>query len=129
MKMTMGDFLDRWTILRMKARADLGARTEWLQYESEMFLLAGSERWQEHKATMIELISRLVEANAKIWLLEAEMRHDNRGSADVDSLAMAEYGRKALEIRDHNKLRVSAKNEINKIFGDAQDKKVEHASQ
>jgi hypothetical protein len=43
-------------------------------------------------------------------------------------MPLEEVGKRALEIRDHNKLRIAAKREIDIFYGHAPDVKVEHAS-
>ncbi len=126
MEMKMSDILDRWTILRMKARFDEDARKELSLFDAEYI------KMQSHRmaSTLNTLTVDLMEANAKIWENEASIRKEfsNDPTAGQD-LDLEEIGRRAIIIRNHNKLRIEAKVKIDKILGNFPDNKVNHASQ
>ena len=61
--------------------------------------------------------------NSDIWNLEAAIRNEDK------SLTYEEIGRRAIKIREYNKERIKAKNEITKLVGGYLEKKVKHASQ
>ena len=126
--MKTSDILDRWTILRMKARFDDCAKTELKAYTDELAALAKSEAWRRHYMFMTEAVVQLAEANGKIWVCEAAIRQEYNNDPARKDLSLEEIGRRALEIRGYNKLRVEAKQAIDTIFGDVPDKKVDHAS-
>jgi len=129
MEMKKSDLLDRWTILTMKARIDPAAKVEYGQYNEEVSkLLAVAPIKLMDPFLLIVMIVQLMEANAKIWAKESALR--NGLSADGRDVApLAEIGKTALEIRELNKLRVSAKHEIDRLYGELPDVKVDHASQ
>ena len=63
-----------------------------------------------------------MESNAKIWMLEGDIRKGKK-------MPLEEVGRRAILIRDHNKDRVAAKEQIDLMFGHTPDVKVDHASE
>ena len=111
MKMTIGDMVDKWTILRMKVRLSEESKDEFNAY---------NEEFTRYKFPP-DMLADLVEANSKIWVLESEIRNGRE-------LPLDEVGRRALMIRDLNKQRIEAKNRINDIFKDYKEHKVNHAS-
>ena len=100
MKMTQGEFLDRLSILILRAVKDK-APAELINYLKE-FKVNDSDR-----------LMQLLEINNQIWQLESDIRRGKEGE-----LGLQEVGRRALKIRDLNKLRVQLKGET----------KVDHAS-
>jgi hypothetical protein len=126
-RMKQSDVLDRWTILMMKARADPGAGAELAEYHAEaynIFTDLADEAVAGHSGCFEKLIlpaMRLMEANAKVWVLESAIRNGN-------DMPPEEVGRRAIEIREHNKLRVAAKREIDVLYNQTPDVKVDHAS-
>jgi len=130
MEMKESDFLDRFTILRMKARFDDAAKRELVQYTQELERMVETERWKVLPTVIISAIVQLAEANGKIWLTEAAIRKEfpNDPSAGTE-LDLSEIGKRALEIRDYNKLRVEAKKAIDRAFDQIPENKVDHASQ
>lgn len=65
----------------------------------------------------------LLAANARVWELESEIRQGKEGS-----LGVAEVGRRALKIREHNGERITAKNLIASEAGQSQEIKIQHLS-
>ena len=71
------------------------------------------------------ILKKLYEVNGKIWDLEADIRKGKEGE-----LGLEEVGRRAIEIRNLNKTRISIKNEITEVTGSGfKDVKVNHASE
>jgi len=144
MEMKVSDLLDRWTILRMKARYDDSAKKELIVFDQEVQKLfkADLENYRPGEmprtftSTFLNALLSLQEANAKTWENESAIRNEYaKDPANTvknfksEQEYLIEVGRKALAIRDYNKIRISAKNLIDKLFGQIPDVKVNHASQ
>ena len=128
MEMPLAEIFDRISILKLKiervnephlkneleyAMHHLNLRIEQLKKIGTYFDL--KEEW----------INKLHEVNGKIWDLESDIRKGKEGE-----LGLEEVGRRAIEIRNLNKIRISIKNEITEITGSGfKDVKVNHASQ
>ena len=126
MKMSHGEMFDRWTILRMKARLDPDAAKDLERYDAEIDPIFNAGDCVE----ILGHIAQLAEANAKIWLTEASIRQEYKDDpAAQQVLSLDEVGKRALEIRGYNRLRVEAKKALDILFGDTPDNKVDHASQ
>lgn len=126
--MKVSDILDRWCILKMKARYDECAKKELVLFDAEAGkIFRGSN---DGGMELISLVLDLMEANAKTWENEAAIRKEyDKDASSILELDLSEIGRRAMVIRGHNKQRVEAKAKIDAIFGQIPDKKVEHASQ
>jgi hypothetical protein len=111
MKVSIGDIFDKWSILRMKVKLSEDVREEYEEYVKE---LAG--------IPLNDSVFDLIEINSKMWILEADIRNGKE-------MPLEEVGKRALQIRDLNKIRIEAKNKINEIFGDYQEIKINHASE
>jgi len=112
--MTVGDLFDKWSILRMKSRLIGEGLDEHFAVLNEI---------QQFDFSKINLyVFDLIEANSKIWILESDIRNGK-------DMPLEEVGRRALQIRDINRMRIEAKNKINEIFGDYQEIKINHASE
>ena len=71
-----------------------------------------------------EYVNKLKEINGKIWDLESDIRKGKE-----QELGLEEIGRRALKIRDLNKIRVGYKNEMVKKYGEGfEDIKINHGS-
>ena len=152
MEMKMSDFLDRWTILQMKARFDENAKKELAIYDKELLETFKKDQAEvrpstpeaglvrTHSLYFLKSILELMESNGKIWEHEAGIRNEfnkdpaNQGDqtvkdgVDLTQEQLAEIGRKTLRIRELNKMRVNAKKKIDTIFGQIPDTKVSHQS-
>jgi len=132
MEMNEGEVFDRWTILKMKRRFDQKAESEFRRFDEEVMALLTAKRYGSQKE-MTDLVNHMVdlmEANAKIWNLEASLRQEFKDDPNnTGEVTDAEFGRRAKAIREHNKLRVEAKAKIDRLFGRVPDVKVNHASQ
>lgn len=136
MEMNPSEVFDKWSILQMKTRFELGLQDTYFRYCSEVHVLlyqivaGGRASRPVIELDILTSIAKLIEANSKIWLLEATIRNEyprdpaNRGK-EPD---LAEIGRAALLIREINGMRIQAKNEIDSYFGVEPERKAEHAS-
>ena len=145
----MSDVLDRFTILRMKKRFDNRAEPEYKEIEQEV-LQNILQMPDGAKTTDIVLtLLDLMEANAKTWENEAAIRRETPNDpSNTGAVAMSpdnaskttavvippdnvliEIGRRALIIRWHNKRRLEVKADVDRMFGQKSDVKVEHASE
>ena len=117
----------------MKARFDKNAKIEVLKYNDEIiemiYLFGYPQDKYDNAVDFITSVMKLMEANSKIWQLEASIRQEySTDDQAKEVLSMAEIGRRALAIRDLNKLRNEAKKEIDMLYGEITDNKVDHAS-
>lgn len=115
MKVAISDILDRYSIsLLKKERANAENQTEIEELEKEMRKYKNIE---EH-------VEKLIDVNGKIWDLESDIRRGKEGE-----LGLEEVGRRAIAIRELNKIRVGYKNNIVDIFKEGyKDIKINHAS-
>ena len=100
MKMSHGELLYRLSILILRAVKDK-TPVELIGY------------FKEFKGKDSDTLIRLLEVNNQIWQLESDIRKGKEGQLSIE-----EVGRRALMIRDLNKVRVQLKGET----------KVDHAS-
>jgi hypothetical protein len=126
--MNPGEVADRWTILRMKA--DVSGE---MAKERDSYAIAVTELSEKVAGPssfhLLCSMMQLMEANARIWMLEASIRKEFPDDPTAgEELGLAEIGARALQIRDFNKKRVEAKREIDLIFGATPDVKIDHPS-
>lgn len=115
MKYPTGDLYDRYTIELLKrdrANADNGD-----------FLLELLTEIKKRGPELSQYVQELYTVNGKIWDLESDIRRGKEGE-----LGLEEVGRRALQIRDLNSIRISIKNYISEEFEEFQEKKYNHAS-
>ena len=130
-KMKASEIADRFSILAMRAKFSPDAEKELESYSEEMTVLSRVADTNGSLREFILAIVSLGEANAKVWGLESAIRNEfpadpaNGGKA----LDLAEIGKRAIAIREHNKDRLEAKKKIDVIFGEIPDTKVNHASE
>ena len=130
MNMPEGEVCDRYTILRMKARLDAKSAILLKQYDKEFRVIMEHAVQTGFEDVLMDRMLMLQEANSRIWMLEASMRKEFKDDpAAQEELDMAEFGKRALAIRDINKFRVKAKADIDELFGRIVESKVEHASE
>ena len=120
--MPLAEVLDRLVIVKLKMER---VKTEDKRSEYEFYLNV----LENYKKNGIEIkqewIDRLYQANAQIWDLESDIKRGKEGE-----LGLEEVGRRAIKIREINKIRISIKNEIVEATGSGfKDIKVNHASQ
>ena len=120
MKMPIGEILDRYSIAILKkerANAENQQEIEDLTKEIESYK-------STHNEFVEDLIGKLIEINGKIWDLESDIRKGREGE-----LGLEEVGRRAIKIREFNKIRVGYKNDTVEVFGEGyKDIKMNHAS-
>jgi len=98
-----GDFYDRLSILYLK-RERQEDYTDDGEIEELERVVKRCASWDQ------DLFVRLEEVNGRIWDLESDLRLGKEGL-----LGLEEVGRRALKIRDLNKLRIELRNEINRV--------------
>lgn len=115
MKMPISEIADRYSIALLKhERADADNQIEIHTLHKEL---------TEYTNAM-DFVSKLKEVNGQIWDLESDIRKGKERE-----LGLEEVGRRAIAIRELNKIRVSYKNEMVKIYGEGfEDIKMNHAS-
>lgn len=116
MKMAISEIVDRLSIATLKhQRTTVDMTREISLYSKELINYDGIEKF-------IEL---LIDINGKIWDLEADIR---LGKENI--LGLEEVGRRALLIRDLNKIRVGYKNELVELYNEGfKDIKINHVSE
>jgi hypothetical protein len=120
MKMPIGEILDRYSIAILKkerASAENQQEIEDLTQEIESYK-------ETHGEFINDKIDKLIEINGMIWDLESDIRKGREGE-----LGLEEVGRRAIKIREFNKIRVGYKNDVVEVFGEGyKDIKMNHAS-
>ena len=122
MEMPLPELLDRLVIVRLKAE-----RIKDKEKEEELKFYINELEEYKKKGIVVkgEWLQMLYDINGKIWDLESDIRKGKEGE-----LGLMEVGRRAIEIRNLNKLRISIKNEITEVTGSGfKDVKVNHASE
>lgn len=115
--MSLADVVDRFTISCLKME-----RIDFNSFVEEVCLL-----WEEisnHTPLINPYIKALFKINSYMWDLESSIR---RGQDH--QLGLQEIGRRALLIRNTNRVRVSIKNKLSYKFGGFQDAKVNNAAE
>jgi hypothetical protein len=114
MKIQLADILDRMSIVMLYKIHGAGHVVE--EYTA---LLEEIARDYKLLADFIQLLS----ANSEVWKLESDIRKGKEGE-----MTLEEIGRRALQIRDHNKCRVYIKDQIAQSDGGFRHIKHDHAS-
>jgi hypothetical protein len=113
MEMPLADIADRLSILFLKFAHGMDVKDEMIMYSNEYKIHDHSEDFYE-----------LLKVNSEIWNLEADIRKGKEGEFTLE-----EIGRRAIEIRNLNRVRVDIKNKIAKSVGQFEERKVNHASE
>ena len=122
MERDAGDIIDRWAIAKLKAER-IGADESKKEYSCFCEGIKELENKYPHVAWN-SYMQEIVAIHAKIWDLESAVR---QGKLDND---LMEVGRRAIQIRDWNKKRITLKNAINATIGESvQDIKKDHCSE
>ena len=120
MKMPISEILDRYSIAILKkerANADNSKEINDLKFEIDEYL-------KNHYEFIDQKIKDLIEVNGNIWDLESDIRKGKEGE-----LGLEEVGRRAIKIREFNKIRITHKNTIVDYFGEGyKDIKMNHVS-
>jgi hypothetical protein len=115
--MGVGEIIDRLSILTRKiyfGEEDAISEHRYLEQGLEAYGIDGK---------LITNTMRLTQMNIEIWNLENEMRRDNDNKMDLK-----EVGRRAIDIRDHNRKRVNYKTKLNTAYKGFPELKVNHRS-
>lgn len=119
--MPLSEVLDRLVIVKLKMER---IKTEDKTKEYEYYKKAVEDYKKKGMVVKQEWIDQLYEANGKIWDLEYDIRKGKEGK-----LGLEEVGRRAIRIREINKMRIGIKNEIAEATGSGfKDVKMNHAS-
>ncbi len=122
MEMPLPEILDRISIVKLKIER-IGEPH--LKEEYEEYNKAIKEQKLRGIKIKDEWLKKLYEINGKIWDLESDIRKGKEGE-----LGLVEVGKRAIEIRELNKQRISVKNRIIEETGlGFRDVKMNHASQ
>lgn len=116
MKMPISEIADRYSIaILKKERANADNSGEISALNNEIKNYPDIDRY----------IEKLIEINGKIWDLESDIRKGKE-----KELGLEEVGRRAIEIRGFNKIRIGYKNEMVNLYGEGfEDIKMNHASE
>jgi hypothetical protein len=99
-KFPVMELVDRYTIAQVKYDKTGGENAAELEfYETQMGNLDKILIWDELTALKI--------LHSKIWSLEDDFK-----KCRIDGTDLAEVGRRALEIRDYNNMRITLKNNV-----------------
>lgn len=121
MLVSISDILDRYSISILKKQRANAENDEELQTLSQEIY----EYRKKEPVLIDEYLNKLIEVNGNIWDLESDIRKGKEGE-----LGLEEVGRRAIKIRELNKIRVGYKNQIVDIFQEGyKDIKVNHASE
>jgi hypothetical protein len=120
MEYPISEILDRYSIAVLK-KERLDANNE---IELKDLLNVINEYKKINLNIIEEYIHKLIKINGEIWDLESDIRKGKEGE-----LGLEEVGRRAIKIRELNKIRVGYKNIIVDIFKEGyKDIKMNHAS-
>jgi hypothetical protein len=119
MEYPISEILDRYSIaLLKKERLAIDNGQEIKDLSTEI------DNYRNINQIVDEYIVKLKDINGKIWDLEFDIRKGKEGE-----LGLEEVGRRAILIRENNKIRVGYKNEIVEIFNVGyKDIKMNHVS-
>ncbi len=130
MKYPLDELLDKRSIIQLKIER-LGDNSEISRLKEKEYCdytEAIEEYTAEGVCTLEEIekwSNQLYSINAKIWDLEADIRQGKEGK-----LGLEEVGRRAIEIRKNNGIRVGIKSDIVGTVGVGyKDIKINHASE
>ena len=120
-RQSLGEVIDKMTILARKIYFGEEDAYRELEYLRQGLNDTG------YNGDLILAVIRLAQQNIEIWNYENEIR---RLGDPVAKLGLEEIGRRAMQIRDNNKKRVSYKNDLNRMSGNGfVEFKTKHRSQ
>jgi hypothetical protein len=114
--LTFGEFIDYLCIVSKKAMCNLPGAQKELEEVLQWCRKAGID------GEFLLAIIRLAQTNLSIWDLEHSVRNAAEGS-----IPLSEVGRRAIMIRNTNKIRVENKNLLDK--GHRVEEKIKHLSE
>lgn len=119
MKQTLGDLMDKLTILTRKVYFGEEEAID------ELTAITHSIRELSVNGRFLATLIRLAQMNFEIWNLENDIRKGGEGKFSLE-----EIGRRAILIRDYNRKRIKYKNEITRLTGKGfTEVKINHRSQ
>ena len=118
--MPINEILDRYSIaILKKERADAENSKEISDFRFEI-----DSYLKDHYEFINQKIKDLIQVNGDIWDLESDIRRGKEGE-----LGLEEVGRRAIKIREFNKIRITYKNDVVDYFGEGyKDIKINHVS-
>lgn len=131
MEISIGDMIDRFTILNLKL-IHSKTKKDRKKYEEEINGYAAAIKAfvqsRRHTDDAMRIINKtkkdLFAVNELIWKLESDIRLGKE-----KKLGLKEVGKRALKIRNFNKIRIRIKNRLNLIYRSGYaEKKIDHAS-
>lgn len=120
MQISPSDLLDRLSIVKLKLERLPSSNP--VNNEFDALMEVAIEYFQNLE--LVRLYNNLYQVNGRIWDLEADIRQGKE-----KQLGLEEVGRRALAIRDLNKVRIDYKNEITELTQKGfKEIKINHAS-
>ena len=120
MLVPISEILDRYSISVLKKQRANAENDD----ELSTLMVEIDEYKKENSELIEDYLNKLIDVNGKIWDLESDIRKGKEGE-----LGLEEVGRRAIKIRELNKIRVGYKNQIVEIFKEGfKDIKINHAS-
>jgi len=114
-----GEFFDRFTIVLRKAKFNPEL------YNSQLKEMMNKLSESGFNGTLLVSLCELMMINTDIWNLESDIRKGRE-----DELGLTEVGKRAIEIRKENAIRINRINMINKLFGiNKEETKFNHVSE
>ena len=115
MEISKGDLIDRYSIVKLKLeRTEVDCNDEFTALAEEISKTDG----------LVDFVQELYIVNGMIWDLESDIRKGKEGE-----LGLEEVGRRAIKIREFNKIRITYKNDVVDYFGEGyKDIKINHVS-
>ena len=105
-KFPLIELVDRYTIAQVKHKRTDGENQEELDFYQAQF-----EGFDFEKISV--WLTALEDLHNSIWNLEDDFK-----KCKLDNVDLEEIGRRALEIRDYNNLRIQMKNHMAELLGD-----------
>ncbi len=105
-KFPLIELVDRYTIAQVKHKRTSGANQEELDFYTAQLTEFNFEK-------ISVWLTALVDLHNSIWNLEDDFK-----KCKLDNVDLEEIGRRALEIRDFNNLRIQMKNHMAKLLDD-----------
>lgn len=107
----IAEVADRYTIARLKAERLDASEVDLLEMQRQVEYYQNGLDLSD--PALSALVNDLYAINAQVWDAEHEIRKGQDETVGFD-----EIGRRALRVRDLNRLRVKAKNDITELTGD-----------
>lgn len=121
MEMTIGEFIDRLSILTHKVQK-IGEECypEFIHLVEELLLKTPIKGFEK----IIKSFRELYRINGEMWSLESDLRKGKE-----KKLGLREIGKRAIQIRNLNSKRIAEQNRLIEIFGGFKTIKKDHASE